>query len=47
MDIWNLILFINLQLLNDNDILVYSDSGSPIPNNKYTIDKLNEYINIV
>tara|TARA_A100001011_G_scaffold376279_1_gene438717 strand:- start:1169 stop:1879 length:711 start_codon:yes stop_codon:yes gene_type:complete len=36
-----------LKLLNDNDILVYSDSGSTIPNNKYTIDKLNEYINIV
>ena len=27
--------------------MVYSDSGSTIPNNKYTIDKLNEYINIV
>ena len=36
-----------MQLLNDNDILVYSDSGSTIPNNKYTIYKLNEYINIV
>ena len=41
------IIYKNLQLLNDNDILVYSDSGSTIPNNKYTIDKLNEYINIV
>ena len=41
------IIYKNLQLLNDNDILVYSDSGSSIPNNKYTIDKLNEYINIV
>ena len=46
--IWNpYIIYKNLQLLNDNDILVYSDSGSTIPNNKYTIDKLNEYINIV
>ena len=41
------IIYKNLQLLNDNDILVYSDSGSTIPNNKYTIDKLNEYINIL
>ena len=41
------IIYKNLQLLNDNDILVYSDSGSTIPNNKYTIDKLNEYIDIV
>ena len=41
------IIYKNLQLLNDNDILVYADSGSTIPNNKYTIDKLNEYINIV
>lgn len=41
------IIYKNLQLLNENDILVYSDSGSTIPNNKYTIDKLNEYINIV
>ena len=41
------IIYKNLQLLNDNDILVYSDSSSTIPNNKYTIDKLNEYIDIV
>ena len=41
------IIYKNLQLLNDNDILIYSDSGSTIPNNKYTIDKLNEYINIL
>jgi hypothetical protein len=41
------IIYKNLQLLNDNDILVYSDSGCTIPNNKYTINKLNEYINIV
>ena len=41
------IIYKNMQLLNDNDILVYADSGSTIPNNKYTIDKLNEYINIV
>lgn len=41
------IIYKNLQLLNENDILIYSDAGSTIPNNKYTIDKLNEYINIV
>ena len=41
------IIYKNLQLLNENDILVYSDSGSSIPNNKYTIDKLNQYVNIV
>ena len=41
------VIYKNLQLLNDNDILVYTDSGSTIPNNKYTIDKLNEYVNIV
>lgn len=41
------IIYKNLQLLNDNDILVYTDAGSTIPNNKYTINKLNEYINIV
>ena len=27
--------------------MVYSDSGSTIPNNKYIIDKLNEYVNII
>ena len=41
------IIYKNLLLLNNNDILVYSDSGSTIPNNKYTIKKLNKYINIV
>lgn len=41
------IIYKNLQLLDDNDILVYSDAGSTIPNNKYTIDKLNEYVDIV
>ena len=41
------IIYKNLQLLNDNDIIVYLDSGSTIPNNKYTIDKLTEYVNIV
>ena len=41
------IIYKNLKLLNHNDILVYSDSGSTIPKKKYTIDKLNEYVNIV
>tara|TARA_B100000282_G_scaffold296555_1_gene278895 strand:- start:4480 stop:5193 length:714 start_codon:yes stop_codon:yes gene_type:complete len=41
------IIYKRLQLLNDDDILVYIDSGLSIPNTKYTINKLNEYINVV
>ena len=41
------IIYKNLQLLEDDDILVYSDSSSTIPNNKYTINKLNQYLNVV
>ena len=41
------IIYKHLQLLNDNDILIYSDSGSTIPNRKSTINKLNKYVDIV
>ena len=41
------IIYKHLQLLNDNDILMYSDAGSSVYNDKYTIDKLNEYVDIV
>lgn len=41
------IIYKNLRLLKDNDILIYSDSGSTIPNNKKTKRILNKYINIV
>lgn len=43
--IWkSYIIYKNLKLLNDNDILVYTDAGSVIPNNKLTKDKLKKYI---
>jgi hypothetical protein len=42
-----LIIYEELMKLNEDDMLVYSDAGSTIPNKSYTIDKLNEYINIV
>lgn len=42
-----LIIYEELMKLNEDDMLVYSDAGSTIPNKSYTIDKLNEYVNIV
>ena len=41
------IIYKNLKLINDNDILIYSDAGSTIYNNKNTYNKLNKYINII
>ena len=37
----------HLQSLNENDILIYTDCGSTLPNNEYTTDKLDEFINIL
>ena len=33
--------------MKDNDILLYTDTGSTIPNEPYTVDKLREYIDSV
>jgi hypothetical protein len=41
------IIYKHLKKLNEGDILIYSDSGSSIPNNDNTKKKLNKYINIV
>lgn len=41
------VIYKNLKLLNENDILIYSDSGLSIPNKKYTIDKFDEYVDVV
>lgn len=41
------IIYKRLQLANSNDIIFYTDGGSTIPNNKRTINKLNEFIRVV
>ena len=38
------IIFKHLQSLNENDILIYSDSGCTINNNQKTVNTLNSYI---
>ena len=41
------IIYKMLKKINENDIIVYSDAGCTIPNNKYVKDKLKEYLDII